>query len=63
MKLQPMILSGILGGAAAGLALVTMDYVSERFLLLLAVLTYFFSSFLADILKLPQFVVKKYFQA
>ena len=63
MKLQPMILSGILGGAAAGLALVIMDYVSERFLLLLAVLTYFFSSFLADILKLSQFVVKKYFQA
>ena len=63
MKLQPMILSGILGGAAAGLALVTMDYVSERFLLLLAVLTYFFISILEDILKLSQFVVKKYFQA
>jgi hypothetical protein len=43
--------------------LVTMEYVSERSLLLLAVLTYFFSSFLADILKLSQFVVKKYFQA
>ena len=63
MKLQPMILSGILGGAAVGLALVTMDYVSERSLILLAVLTYFFSSLLADILKLSQFVVKKYFQA
>ena len=63
MKLQSMILSGILGGAAAGLALVTMDYVSERSLILLALLTYFFSSLLTDILKLSQFVVKKYFQA
>jgi hypothetical protein len=63
MKRQPMILSGILGGAAAILALVTMDYVSESFSLLLAVLTYFFFSILEDILKLSQFVTKKYFQA
>lgn len=63
MKRQPMILSSLLTVVAAIIALLTMDYVSESFPLLLAVLTYFIYSISEDMLKISQAVIGKYSQA
>jgi len=63
MKRQPMILSCLLTVAATITALLTIEFVSESFPLLLVVLTYFFYSISEDIFKISQAMIEKYSQA